>query len=402
MSKPLKIFITYSHKDAAAKDKLIQYLSIMRNVGLIDIWHDNEIIVGDRWRDAISKNLADSDILLYLVSAASLDSEICYMELVKSLDRNTRVIPIILEHCDWPNHQLSHFQVLPDKGRPINVWQPESEGWQNVVYGIRKVVDAMQAQGDPSSGMLQENIQAEQMFQRGHTLMMLGLIDKAIEAYSNTLKLNPHHAGAYANSFFVNLLIKKEQRLRDVTKPIILTEGSLDKHYIQTALTLLGEVKLLNSLEIRSVGTKVNKGTQDGGKTGLDKIRNVYVANSWLFHQPILLLYDCDTNKQKENSGRLWVRLIPENVRNTRVKSGIENLFPSELFQDCFYHEKIKVRNDGGKSIDNELDKSRFCRWICEDRQNPADFEGFKVVVEILKEFVDAYQTTQDQQFASE
>ena len=394
MSKPLKVFITYSHEDAAAKDKLITLLAGLERENLINVWHDNEIIVGDRWRDTIFKNLEDSDILFYLVSTFSLDSEICNMELVRSLDRKTRVIPIILENCDWPNHQLSDFQVLPDKGKPISEWQPESKGWQNVLDGIRKVVDAMQVQVALSSGMLQENIQAEQMFQRGHTLMMLGRIDEAVEAYSGTLELNPNHAGAYANKIFVNLLRKKEQSYAGVTKPTVLTEGWLDMHYIQTALILLGEVELLNSLEIKPVGNKVNEGTRDGGKSGLDRVQKVYAANSWLFNQPILLLYDCDTNKQESNSEGLWVRLIPQNTENTKVKKGIENLFSSKLFEDRFYSEDPK--DDGGYL--KFLDKNGFCQWICEDQRNPAHFDEFKGVVKILKEFVEAHQAPQDQQ----
>ena len=387
MSRP-KVFVTYSHKDTAAKEELLTRLAVMKREGLIDIWHDSEITGGERWRDTIFSNLADSDILFYLVSASSLGSDICNMELVKSLDKNTRVIPIILEHCDWPNHQLSDFQVLPAKGKPISEWQPESKGWEDVLDGIRRVVDAMQVQTDPSSGILQENIQAEQMFQRGHTLMMLGRIDEAIEAYSGTLKLNPHHAGAYANNIFVNLLRKKEQPFAGVTKPIVLTEGWLDMHYIQTALTSLGEVELLGSLEIKPVGTKVNEGTRDGGKSGLDRVQKVYAANSWLFNQPILLLYDCDTNKQESDSEGLRVRLIPQNAENTKVKKGIENLFPERLFEDRFYSEDPK--DDGGYL--KLLDKNGFCQWICEEWKDPTDFEKFDSVVKILKEFVEAHQ----------
>ncbi len=385
MSKPLKVFVSYSHEDTAAKDKLVRLLTKLENENLINVWHDREITGGERWRGAIFSNLADSDILFYLVSAFSLASEICNMELVKSLDKNTRVIPIILEHCDWPNHQLSDFQVLPDEGKPISEWQPESKGWQNVLDGIQKVINAIQVQTNPSSDVLQENIRAEQMFQRGHTLMMLGRIDEAIEAYSDTLKLNPHHVGAYANNIFVNLLKKKEQPFSDVVKPVVLTEGSLDTHYIQTALTLLGEVKLLNSLEIKPVGTKVNKGTHDGGKSGLDRIQKVYTANSWLFNQPILLLYDCDTNKQKADSEGCWVRLVPKNAENTKVKSGIENLFSMNLFEDRFYHEF--PRDDGGYV--KKLNKNKFCQWICADRREADDFANFSVIVEILKEFVE-------------
>ena len=141
MSKPLKIFITYSHINTEAKDKLITCLTVMKCEGLISIWHDNEILGGDKWREEIfSTNLPNSDILIYLVSADSLASENCNKELSEALKRGIRVIPIILEHCDWLHHQLSSFEVLPHKGTPIIKWDDESEGWQNVVSSIRIVI----------------------------------------------------------------------------------------------------------------------------------------------------------------------------------------------------------------------------------------------------------------------
>ena len=93
MSKPLKAFITYAHKNRKAKDKLIQCLKGMQREGLIGIWHDNEIIAGDKWREEIfDTNLPDSDLLLYLVSASSLDSENCNRELGIALEKNIRPI----------------------------------------------------------------------------------------------------------------------------------------------------------------------------------------------------------------------------------------------------------------------------------------------------------------------
>ena len=109
MSKPLKTFITYAHKDKATKDKLITHLAVMERGGKIKLWDDNEILPGDEWRDAIFSNLADSDLLLYLVSTASLASENCNRVLAEALNVNIRVLPIILESCDWLNHQLSDF-----------------------------------------------------------------------------------------------------------------------------------------------------------------------------------------------------------------------------------------------------------------------------------------------------
>ena len=192
MSRPLKIFITYSHKNTESKDELKTHLAVLKNEGIIEIWHDNEILPGDRWRDAISTNLAESDILLYLVSADSLASTNCNNELTIALYKNIRPIPIILERCDWPNHELSNFQALPDRGNPINEWEPESMGWHNAVEGIRKVVGKMQSQAE------QKRL-AELAFQRGDFLTIIQNFDAAIRNYNQAIYINPNYADAYNN-----------------------------------------------------------------------------------------------------------------------------------------------------------------------------------------------------------
>ena len=197
MSRSLKGFITYAHKNTAAKDELITCLAVMQQQNKLVTWHDAEMTGGDKWREDIFKHLADSDILLYLVSAASLASENCNKELAEAVSSDIRIIPIILEDCDWQNHQLSDFQALPDKGDPISKWQPE--GWQNVVDGIRKIVDKMQSQVDSPSEISEKVLPAELALQQGNVCMMLGQIVMAIEAYSHVIELNPNNPNAYNN-----------------------------------------------------------------------------------------------------------------------------------------------------------------------------------------------------------
>ena len=191
MSKPVKIFISYSHKDAEARDGLIARLAVLQHEGLTSVWHDTEITPGRAWSDAVFSHLAESDILLYLTSAASLPSANCNRELASALNANMRVIPIIVEECDWLHHPLSDFQALPDKGKPIRAWKPESRGWQNVVEGLRGTVTAMQSQANPPSEMDEKELSAESAFQRGNVLMTLGQLDTAVEAYSNAINLSP-------------------------------------------------------------------------------------------------------------------------------------------------------------------------------------------------------------------
>ena len=172
----------------------------MERTGKIKLWDDGDITAGGKARqEDILKEIADSDILLYLVSADSLASENCNKELTEAVRTEKQVIPIILESCDWLNDRLSDFQALPDKGKPINKWQPESDGWQNVVDGIRETIEEMQVQANTPSGTSEQELRAELAFQQGNVLMMIGQVNMAIERYSHAIGLNPNNASTYNN-----------------------------------------------------------------------------------------------------------------------------------------------------------------------------------------------------------
>lgn len=189
-----------------------------------------------------------------------------------------------------------------------------------------------------------------------------------------------------------------KQLLASATKPVVLTEGKTDAKYIQTALQLLGEETLLNSLEIQPVGVEGPQGWKDGGKDGLNRVKTFYKKDPSLLDRMLLLLYDWDTPQTEEPDGKIWVKSIPQNPDDPDNKSGIENLFPVALFENQFYDEERKKGVHGRDKIEPKFKKKDFCEWICEERRNPADFEKFKEVVQILKEFVEAHQPPEAQQ----
>ncbi len=182
-----------------------------------------------------------------------------------------------------------------------------------------------------------------------------------------------------------------KRRFADGTRPLVLTEGPLDVNYIRHALDMLGKDELLNSLDIEFVGIEDDGGkTRYGGDTWLNNLRSTYEANPTLYHRPILLLYDCDTEKPSEQIEKLWVRSIQKNNENSAVPKGIENLFPIKFFDEEFEFRNeyySRTSKDDGGHVEN-LDKPKFCDWICENG-SVEDFEKFDRVVEIIKEFVE-------------
>jgi hypothetical protein len=176
--------------------------------------------------------------------------------------------------------------------------------------------------------------------------------------------------------------------LTGAAKPLVLTEGDTDPVYIRTALDLLDAPELLSAVDIRSVGQQGRQGSINAGVTGLNHTRNVIEAHPDLLKQRVMLLYDCDSRKPSEDIGRLSIRAIPKNESNAKVRKGIENLLPPELFEDRFYERKSHTSDYGEERIISEFRKTDFCKWICEERRNPGDFREFRVVVEFLRQFL--------------
>ena len=261
MSKPLKGFITYSHEDPEAKDELQKRLAVMEQQNELVTWDDGQLTPGDKaLQEDILEKVTDSDLLLYLVSAASLASKNCNRELAEALKQNIRVIPIILEHCDWLRHQISNFEVLPHKGKPLTKWEDESEGWQNVVEGIREAVDKVQAEAGASSETSEKELRAELAFQQGNLLIMFGELNMAIKRYSYSINLNPRYASVYYNRG--NIYSKKgdfDNAINDYIRVIELNPDDAIAYYnLGNAYSNKGETELAIKNHTKAIELKTD------------------------------------------------------------------------------------------------------------------------------------------------
>jgi hypothetical protein len=149
---PVKLFISYAHRDEALRRELTKHLATLKRQGIISEWHGREIAPGAEWDREIKEQLNEAQIVLLLVSPDFIASDYCYdIELARALERNERgetvVIPVVLRPTDWADTPLKRLQALPTGARPVTTWPNTDEAFFNVAQGIRLVAERLAGGG---------------------------------------------------------------------------------------------------------------------------------------------------------------------------------------------------------------------------------------------------------------
>jgi hypothetical protein len=146
-SKGLRLFYSYCHEDSGLRKKLEQHLALLKREGSIDEWFDGKIGAGVEIDKSIDANLAGSDIILLLISAAFLNSDYCWdKEMRRAMVRHetgqAHVIPIIIRPVDdgWQQTIFGRLKALPTDGKAVTKWSNRDSAWKDVAKGIREAV----------------------------------------------------------------------------------------------------------------------------------------------------------------------------------------------------------------------------------------------------------------------
>jgi hypothetical protein len=150
-----KVFFSYSHKDEWLRDLLDTHLSMLKNEGLIEIWHDRRIEAGNDIDASIDHNLEEADIILLLISSDFLSSRYCWgIEVKRAMERHAaataRVIPVILRACDWHSAPFGKLLATPTDGKAITTWPNLDEAFLDVVRKIREAVKSTKPKPAPA------------------------------------------------------------------------------------------------------------------------------------------------------------------------------------------------------------------------------------------------------------
>lgn len=144
----ITIFFSYSHRDETMRDELEVHLAVLQRQGIIAAWHDRRIGAGKDFSGAISDRLDSSDIVLLLVSPYFLASDYCCdVEMSRAMERHdqglARVVPVILEPCDWHETPFGKLLAVPKDGKPISKFANMHDGLLDVAQAIRQAAQEL-------------------------------------------------------------------------------------------------------------------------------------------------------------------------------------------------------------------------------------------------------------------
>ena len=200
-----------------------------------------------------------------------------------------------------------------------------------------------------------------------------------------------------ANKRFYEKLADQEARLKEIKaeneklssllqevndapsgKLQIITEGNNIKH-IQKAISVL-KPDLLDKIEF-VVGAEHITGKQQL-KQAFEIMSKVPLDKKTLF------IWDVDAADMVDKlveSATCKKCYFAYNSENKRTPSGIENLYPEELFTDDLYKKDEKPRNDGGQSINTILDKNRFLAKVT-SQSDEKIFKKYSSLVQVINQ----------------
>ena len=216
------VFVSYSHNDIEFAKRLVREL----NRRTVKVWIDLEgINPGKKWRDEIRTGLDNSELLVLLISSASMRSTQVEEEWQHFLREEKPIIPLLIQLTDIPE-QIASIQYIDFTQRARFDRQFETLIAELIRIGL---VD-QSARTPPKS--------AWQHYRAGKSAMedsRLALkndseegggwwAEVAVESFTRAIDLNPEFVAAYKERAFARIIATRDTQgaIDDLTEVISL------------------------------------------------------------------------------------------------------------------------------------------------------------------------------------
>jgi hypothetical protein len=191
--RPLRVFLCHASADTSTVQV---YYKRLRKEG-IDVWLDEEdLIPGQRWREAVLKKVIESDIVIVCLSKNSIN-EVGYVQKVikEALDtadqkpENTIfIIPALLECIEERD--------IPSQLKPYKAVDLFTEdGYDKLLHALKlqaKKIKAKPPGSQPSPAPLSET-KVDELFKEASRLNLLRNAERTLQLYRQVKEIDPHY-----------------------------------------------------------------------------------------------------------------------------------------------------------------------------------------------------------------
>jgi hypothetical protein len=144
-NNPLNIFFCYAAEDHHWYQRLDSHLSNLQQQKLIRLWDESHISPGSEKGKERLTLFNHAHILLLFISPSFLKS--CYQDIEEALALQkagkARVIPLLVRPGDYDGAPFQSLRCLPTNEVPITKWPDPDEALQDVVKGLRLVINEL-------------------------------------------------------------------------------------------------------------------------------------------------------------------------------------------------------------------------------------------------------------------
>ncbi|MDZ7876799.1 MAG: TIR domain-containing protein [Saprospiraceae bacterium] len=131
-----RVFIISDPQDNAYLESVSNSLKVLETRGLIHKWSISQIPAGAIVKDVLNEKIANSDIILGLVSTNYLNSDTCLTLQTKAILEGKMLIPVILEDCLYVlEKDIESRELTPQKSGslvPVVEWIPQNAAYTEI------------------------------------------------------------------------------------------------------------------------------------------------------------------------------------------------------------------------------------------------------------------------------
>ncbi len=295
------VFLSFSMRDLDAKNELLRYLNSAIGDKLSFVSEEN-IQAGEDFKIKLQDWANRAEIILVLLSNTYLNSSYADPDSIINLSKEgKRVIPVIMEYCNWKGTSFENFLVFPKNGRPISDFQDKFEAYQEIATAL---LSALEILYNPRA---KEIIESEKLRRTG-VLQLSGLRLEYIPSemlemdWLNTLILSQNTISKIENLDHLvqlkNLDLHKNQIMK--MENLHQLEGLRDLNLSQNQLSKIGDIESLKNLErldlrgnqlesiqeikenigLEVLGVSENRLTSLSGVQALKKLKILYAGHN--------------------------------------------------------------------------------------------------------------------------